>query len=166
MKIRAVEEKDYAQVLTILNAAIKKRAYTALLQTVTMADRLAWFKKHQSPEYPLFVAEIDQCVVGWISLEVFREGRQGFLKTAEVSYYIDEKYRKAGVGSLLMAQMITAAKALQYKNLIAVIFDNNLGSQKLVLKNGFERWGHLPGVIEIDGQSIGSDYWGLKLYNS
>ncbi len=166
LKIRLVEKKDYGQVLEILNAAIEKRLYTALLKAVTLKDREAWFEKHESPKYPLFVAEIDGKVVGWISIEVFREKREGFLGTVELSYYVDEKYRNNKVASALMAHILIIAKHIGYKNVIAVIFDNNLASQKLVIKNGFERWGHLPDVIEIDGKMIGCDYWGLKLYNS
>ena len=166
MKIRMVAKKDYSQVLAILNAAINKRLYTALLKTVTIEERKEWFYKHESPKYPLFVAEMEDGVVGWISLEVFRGGRQGFLGTAELSYYIDERYRNNKVGSALMAQAIVRAREIGYKNLLAVIFDTNLASRKLVVKNGFERWGHLPDVIEIDGKMIGCDYWGLKLYNS
>jgi phosphinothricin acetyltransferase len=166
LKIRRVEQKDYQRVLDILNKAIEDRIFTALLTTTSMEERKDWFIKHSLPKHPMYVAEIDDHVVGWITLGAFRDGREGFLCTSELSYYIDENYRGQGIGSKLMDTAIEAAKEIGCSNLLAVIFDTNIGSQKLAIKKGFKLWGHLPDVIEIDGKTHGCDYWGLKLEKS
>lgn len=163
MKIRLVEEKDYQRVLDILNQAIEARKFTAQLSPATMEMRKDWFIHHSAPRHPMYVAELNGEVVGWITLTEFRAGREGFRFTSEVSYYIDNKCHQKGIGSMLMSQAIEAAREIGFKNLVAVIFDSNLGSRKLAKKFGFKLWGHMPGAVNIDGNEIGCDYWGLKL---
>lgn len=163
MNIRLVEEKDYQRVLDILNEAIAARKFTAQLSPATMKIREPWFIQHAAPRHPMFVAELNGEVVGWVTLTEFRAGREGFRFTSEISYYIDSRVQKKGVGTKLMKRAIKAAREIGYRNLIAVIFDSNTGSQSLAKKHGFERWGHMPDIVEIDGKSYGCDYWGLKL---
>ena len=163
MKIRLVEEKDYQEVLDVLNEAIEKRIYTAKLSKATMSDRKSWFAQHASIEHPMFVAEENDEVIGWITLTEFRAGREGFRFTSEISYYIDSRFQGKGLGTQMMGLAIDAARELGFKSLIAVIFESNLTSIKLAEKHGFELWGRLPGVVDIDGDTISCDYWGLKL---
>ncbi|MGL4607148.1 MAG: GNAT family N-acetyltransferase [Eubacteriaceae bacterium] len=163
MKIRLVEKKDYQRVLDILNEAIIERAYTAQLTKATMEARKEWFVGHSCPRHPMFVAEINGKVMGWITLTEFRAGREGFRYTSEISYYIDSEARGMGIGTKLMAHAIEEGKRLGFKNLIAVIFDSNICSINLAKKNGFELWGRLPQVVDIDGNEFSCDYWGLKL---
>ncbi len=163
MEIRLVEEKDYQRVLDILNEAISARKFTAQLSLATMEIRKDWFIHHLAPRHPMFVAIVADQVVGWITLTEFRAGREGFRFTSEISYYIDSRYHRQGIGSMLMKRAIEAAKEIGFKNLVAVVFDTNISSQKLVKKHGFELWGHMPDTVDIDGQSIGFDYWGLKI---
>lgn len=163
MKIRLVEKKDYQRVLDILNEAILERAYTAQLTLATMEVRREWFIGHSCPKHPMFVVEIDGEVVGWVTLTEFRAGREGFRYTSEISYYIDSKARGKGIGTQMMSHAISIAKEIGFKRLIAVIFDSNLCSIKLAQKHGFECWGHLPEVVDIDGEEFSCEYWGLAL---
>lgn len=163
MKIRLVEEKDYERVLDILNEAIAARKFTAQLSPATMTIRKDWFIHHSAPRHPMFVAEIDDQVVGWITLTEFRAGREGFRFTSEVSYYIDSRCHRKGIGTKLMERAIEAAREIGFRNLVAVVFDSNISSRKLVKKFGFKLWGHMPDAVDIDGKSIGCDYWGLKI---
>lgn len=163
MEIRLVEKKDYQRVLDILNQAIFERAYTAQLTMATMEARREWFVGHSCPQHPMFVAEIEGEVVGWITLTEFRAGREGFRYTTEISYYIDEKARGIGIGKQMMSHAIEAARRLGFKSLIAVIFASNFCSIKLAKKHGFERWGILPKVVDIDDNEFDCEYWGLKL---
>lgn len=163
MNIRLVEKKDYQRVLEILNESIKERAYTAQLSPATMEMRTDWFIHHSAIRHPMYVAELHGEVVGWITLTEFRAGREGFRFTSEVSYYIDHRVHRKGIGSKLMQRAIEAAQEVGYKNLVAVIFDSNIASRKLVKKHGFKLWGHMPNVVDIDGKEIGCDYWGLNL---
>lgn len=163
LNIRLVAEKDYPRVLEILNEAIAARKFTAQLAPATMAIRKDWFVHHSAPRHPMFVAEFAGDVVGWITLTEFRAGREGFRFTSEISYYIDSRFHRQGVGSKLMQRAIESADEIGFRNLIAVIFDTNVSSRKLVEKHGFKLWGHMPEAVDIDGNIIGCDYWGLKI---
>lgn len=163
LNVRLVEEKDYARVLEILNEAIAARKFTAQLSPATMAMRQDWFIHHSAPRHPMYVAEVDGYVVGWVTLTEFRAGREGFRFTSEISYYLDSRFHRQGIGSMLMQRAIEAAREIGFRSLIAVVFDTNISSRKLVKKYGFRLWGHMPDAVDIDGQTIGCDYWGLKI---
>lgn len=163
LNIRLVEEKDYARVLEILNEAITARKFTAQLSPATMAMRKEWFVHHSAPRHPMYVAELDGYVVGWVTLTEFRTGREGFRFTSEISYYIDSRFHRQGIGSMMMQRAIEAAREIGFRNLVAVVFDTNFSSRKLVKKHGFKLWGHIPDAVDIDGKTIGCDYWGLKI---
>lgn len=163
LKIRLAEEKDRPRILEILNEAIAARKFTAQLSPATLAMRKDWFIHHSAPRHPMFVAELDGYVVGWITLTEFRAGREGFRFTSEISYYIDSRFHRQGIGSLLMHRAIESAREIGFRSLIAVVFDTNISSRKLVKKHGFRLWGHMPDTVDIDGESIGCDFWGLKI---
>lgn len=163
MKIRLAEEKDYQRVLDILNEAIEARKFTAQLSPATMKIRKPWFDQHSGNRHPMFVVELNEEIVGWTTLTEFRSGREGFRFTSEISYYVDSRAHGKGVGSMLMKHAIEAAREIGFRNLVAIIFDSNIASQSLAKKHGFERWGHMPDVVDIDGNNFGCDYWGLKL---
>ncbi len=163
LNIRLVEEKDYARVLEILNEAIMARKFTAQLAPATMEMRKEWFVHHSAPRHPMFVAELNGYVVGWVTLTEFRTGREGFRFTSEISYYIDSRFHRQGIGSMMMQRAIEGAREIGYRNLVAVVFDTNISSRKLVKKHGFKLWGHMPDAVDIDGKTIGCDYWGLKI---
>lgn len=163
MEIRLAEKRDYQKILDILNEAIEERESTATLTKVTMEGRKEWFARHSCTFQPIFVAEEDDEVIGWFSLTEFRSGREGFRYTSEISYYIHPDARGKGVGSAMMAYTIEAARNLGFKRLLAIIFETNTHSKNLAQKYGFQLWGRLPGIIDIDGKEIDCDYWGLKL---
>lgn len=163
MKIRLVEEKDYQRVLDILNDAIEKRIYTAQLRKAIMEERQSWFIQHTQPKQPMFVIEAEGEVMGWIALTEFRAGREGFRFTSEISYYMDPKAQGKGYGKMMMGHAIEAAREIGFRSLIAVIFESNYTSENLARKFGFELWGRLPDVVDIDGKIVGCDYWVLKL---
>jgi L-amino acid N-acyltransferase YncA len=61
------------------------------------------------------------------------------------------KYQSCGIGRLLLSRAISQSHALGFKILIAFIFGHNLPSLQLFEGLGFERWGYLPAVAELDG---------------
>ena len=74
--VRLAKEKDYQRILDILNAAILERRVTALLTPVTMESRRGWFKEHSDGVHPIYVAEKDGIVAGWMAVTAYRCGRQ------------------------------------------------------------------------------------------
>ncbi len=145
--------QDLPRIVEIYNQAIPTRLSTADLEPVTIESRQAWFDAHQTKERPLWVIKIDQNIVGWLSLSDFY-GRPAYTNTAEISIYIDSTYRKHGLGQKALSFAESQLKDCKIDTLLAFVFTINQASIKLFQKNGFEQWGHLPKVANMDNQRI------------
>ena len=152
VRVRPFCPEDEPAILDILNQSIVERKVTAHLTPATMAARRGWFAMHSARRTPLFVAESEGEILGWIAVTSYRGGREGFLKTCELSYYLDRHCRHQGVGSQLMAHALEACRDLGYRHALLIIFEHNLPSQGLARKFGFSLWGRFPNIVDIDGQ--------------
>ena len=152
VRVRPFCPEDETAILDILNQSIVERKVTAQLTPATMAARRGWFAMHSARRTPLFVAESEGEILGWIAVTSYRGGREGFLKTCELSYYLDRHCRHQGVGSQLMAHALEACRDLGYRHALLIIFEHNLPSQGLARKFGFSLWGRFPNIVDIDGQ--------------
>ncbi len=103
--------------------------------------------------------KIDGQIAGWVGLESFY-GRPAYHWTAEISIYIDADFRHQGLGQQALDFVIGELPRLGLDALVAFIFSHNLPSQKLFKHNGFETWGHLPDVADMDGQRRSLDILG------
>ena len=111
IKIRDAKRDDLPAIINIYNAAIVTRVSTAQLDTVTLDDRRHWLKEHSSHRHPFWVAEIHGQIAGWLTLKPFLP-RAAYRDTAEVSVYVDERFRRRGVGRALLNEAIARAPEL------------------------------------------------------
>jgi L-amino acid N-acyltransferase YncA len=58
---------------------------------------------------------------------------------------------------------IASAKALGFRNLIAILLDLNKVSIYIIEKFRFEKWGHLPEIVQIDDITCGQYIYGKKI---
>ncbi|WP_432403150.1 GNAT family N-acetyltransferase [Wukongibacter sp. M2B1] len=163
MSIRLAKYDDLETLVEIYNQAIVKGKCTADMDTLSVEQRVPWFKEHQSLQYPLYVYEINGRVVGYMYLSGYRPGRRAMRFTCEVSYYIHNDYQGQGIGTKFLAFSIKKSKELDYKTLVAILLDWNIPSIKLLKKFGFEEWGCLPNIADFDGETCSHLYYGLKL---
>lgn len=161
--ILPAKQNDLAAIVAVYNQAIATKIATADTVPVTAENKQLWFDEHSDEKYPLLVAEYNEDVVGWISLSAYRKGRQALQHTAEVSYYIHQNYLQQSIGSKLMEAIMIKAKDLGYKNLIAIIIDANTASVALLKKFGFQQWGLMPGIIEMESKTYNHSYYGRKI---
>ena len=150
MIIRDAVEADLPAIVEIYNATVPTRMVTAELEPTTVEARLQWFRDHSPEQYPFWVAESEDRVIGWIDFKKFLP-RSAYRGTAEVSVYVDEEFRGRGVGKRLLEQAIARAPSLGITALVGLIFGHNEPSLKLFQSLGFERWGFFPGVAQLDG---------------
>ncbi len=162
MTIRNANETDLPAIVAIYNAAIPSRKATADLEPVSVQSRLAWFQGRGPLQRPIWVIEKEHIVVGWLSFKSFY-GRPAYGATAEVSIYIAPSVHQCGLGSRLLAQAIKASPNLRIKTLLGFIFAHNQPSLKLFAKFGFQQWGHLPQVAELDGVERDLIIMGLRI---
>lgn len=163
VKIRIAVENDLPAITEIYNHAVALGSATADLTPVSVENRRAWLETHDPERYPVFVAEEEGLIKGWCSLSAYRPGRMAVRHTAEISYYIHQDFRGLGIGSRLICDAIDRCPALGIRVLFAILLDVNAESVRILEKFGFEQWGHLPGVADLDGELCGHLYYGRRL---
>ena len=163
MTIRPATLGDYSDIVKIYNHAVDEKFATADTEYITVESRKDWFAQHSTQTYPIYVAEQDGEIIGWCSISPHRPGRKALQRVAEISYYIHKDHRRKGVANSLINYTIESAKSLGFKNLISILLDLNEPSIHILEKFGFEKWGHLPDVADIDGVICGQYIFGRKL---
>ena len=160
--LRMAIEADLAAIVAIYNTAVLERISTADTEPVTVKQRQPWFRAHDAARRPMWVAEADGVVVGWLSLQDFHE-RVAYGHTAEVSVYVAKDWRRRGVAWELLQKAIAFAPSARIRTIVALVFAHNDPSVGFFEGAGFERWAHLPRVAEIDGMERDLLIFGRRL---
>jgi len=147
---RAATRDDLPQIVEIYNSTIPTRMVTADTEPVSVESRVSWFEGHTPTFRPLWVLETEGRIAAWLSFSSFY-GRPAYNKTAELSVYVHESFRRRGLGSYLLTQALAHAPALGVDTVLGFIFGHNEPSLSLFTRFGFSRWGELPGVAALDG---------------
>ena len=148
--LRDATEGDLPSIVDIYNASIPGRLATADTHPVSVASRRAWFQDRDPARHPLWVAERDGRVVGWLSIGKFH-ARPAYAATAEVSIYVATDAQRLGIATFLMTAALARARSLGLTTFVALVFAHNSRSVSLCQKFGFQTWGHLPRVAVLDG---------------
>lgn len=155
---------DLPQILSIYNQSIKGKQATANLAPVSCEERAAWFAEHlNNLTRPIYVvkainnneqtANKDHAapvIVAWGSFSDLY-ARSAYHISSEISIYLHHDYHGQGLGSLLTRWMLTQAPSLGICNVVALIFAHNQPSLGLFTKLGFEQWGYMPQVCDMQG---------------
>jgi len=163
LKIRFANISDLPSIVNIYNQAIKSKWATGDLEEFKVSDRIKWFEEFDSNEYPLYVAEFSNKLVGYCSLSPYRPGRKAMSRVAEISYYLDYSFHGKGIGSALLKHVISDCNRIGKESLLAILIDKNTQSIGILEKFNFTKWGHFPEIIYIDGQACGHYIYGLKI---
>jgi phosphinothricin acetyltransferase len=160
---RLALSKDLNAIANILNQAILKGNESGRLLTVSVQELENWFLEHSPSCYPIWVAEERGEVVGWLSLGAYRPGREALRRTAEISYYVDQRKQRQGIGSTLVEKALRICPQLGIKVLIAFLLEDNSRSVALLRKYGFDQWGLFPQAADISGKLLGQLCYGKLL---
>ena len=93
--------------------------------------------------------ETEQVILGWLSFQSFY-GRPAYQATAEISIYVAPAYQRQRVAHKLLTQAIANSPNLGLKTLLGFIFAHNQPSVQLFERFGFQPWGYLPQVANLD----------------
>jgi len=163
MEIRIATLNDLSAIVKIYNQAIRARNKTGNLFEFKTDQRKKWLESHLNQKYVVLVALDNNIIVGYASISPYREGRDAFGHTAELSYYVDFNHHKKGIGTQLVAESLEYAANNEIKVLVCILLAVNKISIKLLEKNGFSLWGTMPNAAEIDGQRMNHMYYGLEI---
>ncbi len=149
MKIRDATEADVPAIVDIYNAAVASRQSTADTEPVSVESRRRWLRDRDSATRPVWVVEVDGVVAAWFSFEPFHS-RPAYSITAEVSVYVAADYRRRGIARRMLQEAARRSPSMGVRTLVAVVFLHNEPSLALFEGLGFQRWGHLPRVTDLD----------------
>lgn len=163
MIIRKAQEKDILSLLSIYNYEVVNSTSTFDLNPKTEAQWREWFFAHNKGNHPLIVAEIDGVVAGYASLSTYRE-KEAYKSTVELSVYVAVPFRRKGVATALMEEIIIIAKNdSTIHTVVSVITGENEESKKLHDKMGFNFCGTIREVGEKFGRYLSISNYELQV---
>ncbi len=112
---------------------------------VALDQRRNWFHERDPGRRPLWVAEHDGEVAGWLAVDDFY-GRVDAEATAQIGAYVDRRRRHMGLGTALLEHCIDRAPALRIETLLSFILAENAAPIAICAAHGFALWGRLPAV--------------------
>ena len=160
--MRLATESDLPAIVAIYNSTVATRQSTADTVEVSVASRVEWFRQHVPGKRPLMVHEQDGRIVAWVSFQSFY-GRPAYDHTAELSMYVSPEHRGKGLGRRLLAEALAMTASLSIKTVLAFVFAHNQPSIRLLESFGFETWGRLPEVAEMDGKEYSLSVFGKRV---
>ncbi len=128
--VRTFVDADWPDVVRIYQAGIETGNATFETTVPTWEE---WDRGHVGDAR--LVAEIET-VVGWAALSRV-SSRTVYSGVAEVSVYVDPSHQGRGVGSTLLAELISASETQGYWTLQTAIFPENETSIALHERHGF-----------------------------
>ena len=145
MTIRSAGENDLPEILDIYNDIILTTTAVYQYTPQTLDMRRAWYDTKRKDGHPVFVAESEGKIVGFSSYGPFRAWA-AYKYTVENSVYVASEQRGKGIGKLLLAPLIQAARENDLHAIIAGIDGSNAASIKLHQSFGFEQVAHFRQV--------------------
>jgi phosphinothricin acetyltransferase len=134
-EIRTAKLSDVPAITEIYNEAIFTTTATFDIEPKTVASQRQWFKEHGAKN-PILVAEVENNVVGWVSLSQYST-RCAYADTVELSVYVKSTYRNMGIGKKLMTAILTEGKKAGLHTVISRIAGDNDISVNLHKQLGF-----------------------------
>ena len=149
MRLREARLDDLEAIDRIYDHYVLHGTCTAQLEPAGLDARTAWFADHDA-RHPIVVAEEEGAVVGWASLSTYNR-RAGYDDTVEDSIYVDHRAHGRGIGTALLAHLVTRAEALGHRSIVAAVAGTESASLRLHTKHGFVEAGRLREVIRKFG---------------
>jgi L-amino acid N-acyltransferase YncA len=150
--LRPATAADTAAICRIYNQGIEDRLATLETELRTPDERRQWLAA-RGPRHPVFVAETDEMVVGWSSLNVYNP-RPAYQYVADFSIYIERGWRGKGVGRRLLEHLIDQARALDYHKMMLSTFPFNASGVALYERMGFTQAGVFHEMGLLDGRWV------------
>ena len=152
--IRDATGADLVAITDLTNALIPTTTveYTDTLHTVD--GRREWLTARRARGFPVIVAETPtEGVIGYASYGDFRDAqaRPGYRRTVEHTVHVAEAWWGAGLGRVLMEELIGRARAQGLHVMVGAIDAENEGSIRFHERLGFVEVARMPQV----GQKFG-----------
>ncbi|GLU52895.1 GNAT family N-acetyltransferase [Dyadobacter frigoris] len=144
--IRNLEPGDWREVREIYAQGIATG--NATLET-SPPEWEVWDKSHTQELRYVAISDSGE-ITGWAALTPV-SGRCVYAGVAEVSVYVDGRFRGQKVGDMLLKHLIRQSEKKGYWTLQAGIFSENLASMNLHTKNDFRLIGYRENIGKMNG---------------
>ena len=151
-QFRSATAADAAAICRIYNQGIEDRVATLETEARTPAERAQWLEARDA-RHPVLVAEAEERVVGWASLNVFN-ARRAYEHVADLSLYVEREWRGRGAGRHLLAALVTRARELGFHKLVLAAFPWNEAGMRAYRRAGFRDVGIYREQGRLDGRWV------------
>src|SRR5919112_662891 len=145
IRIRPAGAEDQQAIRAIYNGAVATSTATFTAQERSDAEQARWFAERVRAGWPVLVAAVDGVVAGFATYGSFRTS-PGYRHTVEHSVYVDEAFRRHGVGAALLDALVGLATAAGHHVMVGALDADNEPSLQLHRKLGFSLCGRIPQV--------------------
>ena len=150
--LRPATAADAEAICRVYNQGIEDRIATLETELRTPEERRQWLAA-RGPRHPVYVAEAEEIIVGWSSLNVYNP-RPAYQYVADFSVYVERGWRGKGVGRRLLEHLIEQARALGYHKMMLSAFPFNASGVALYERMGFTRAGVFHEMGQLDGRWV------------
>jgi len=151
--VRQTQEADMPAIAAIYGEAVSAGAGSFELQAPDVAEMTRRWRNRVVKGYPHIVATSGGEVIGYAYISRHRTSpAYNFL--VEDSIYVASDAHGAGVGRALLTELIRLCEGLEFRQMIALIADENSSSVRLHDRLGFRRVGVIEGSAFKHGQWI------------
>jgi len=133
--LRDAAEADLPQITAIWNHEVLWTDATTDTEPRDARTAREWFERHPAC-YPIVVAATAAEVLAFGALAPYRP-KPAFARTVEDSVYVKRGHRGAGLGDLILAELIRRARAHGHHSMLARITSANTASLRLHARHGF-----------------------------
>jgi phosphinothricin acetyltransferase len=148
--IRLAAARDAETIRAIYNREVTETVATFDLLPRSPAQQAHWMDEHSGAYAAVVAVAPEGAVAGFASLSPYRT-RPAYATTVEDSVYVDSAHRGAGVGRLLLSELVRVAEASGFHTVIARITAAQEPSLALHRACGFE----LVGIEREVGRKFG-----------
>ena len=139
-RTRIVERRDAEAIRAIYNVEVVESTVTFDLVPRTTTEQLAWIDEHAGGHPAIVAVNEAGEVAGFASLTPYRP-RPAYAPTVEDSVYVRRDCRQAGVGRLLLVDLVALARDHGFHSVIGRIVGGHDASIALHKACGFEQVG-------------------------
>jgi L-amino acid N-acyltransferase YncA len=152
VKVRPATTADTSAIRTIHNQGIVDRSATLDTTLGSEEDSHTWLTE-RGPRHPVLVAEHEDQVVGWASLNRYN-ARAAYDHVADFSVYIERGWRGKGIGRQLLDRLIEQARAIGFHKMVLAAMAYNDAGIALYTRAGFTRVGVFHEQGQLDGKWV------------
>lgn len=148
-KVRQAKLEDAENISNIWQIICAERIYTSVSKTFTAQQEREYLSSLSKRE-AIFIAEVDNQVVGFQTLDLWSKIIDSFNHAGSIGTVLRPEWRGKGIGYVLANHTFDFARINDYKKIVIYVRKGNERTIKFYLNLGFLIKGELQHHVKID----------------